>query len=329
MEAHKSAIGIDIGGTHTTLGLVRQDGNIIWQEQLKTRDYRTPGEFIAALEVMLQPQIGTIGMDNISGIGIGAPNGNYYSGTIELAANLPWKGVIPVAQMVKDCFHLPVRLTNDANAGALGEMIFGAARSMKNFAFITLGTGLGSGLVANGQLIYGHDGFAGELGHTIISPEGRPCGCGRKGCLETYASATGLVTTAIEFLQQQKQFETFPEDWLAPVWHRNRRVSAHDVFVAAENQDPTAIAVFDYTAKILGLSLANLVALTSPEAIIFFGGMANAGDHLFTPTKKYMEDNLLPVFKGKVQILRSQLPHANAALLGAASLVLEPIKSIE
>lgn len=321
MQTYKSAIGIDIGGTHTALGLVHQDGDITWQQQLKTRDYRTPEEFIMALKARLQPQIDAIGPDNISGIGIGAPNGNYYSGTIELAANLPWKGIIPLVQMVEDCFHLPVQLTNDANAGALGEMIFGAARNMKNFAFITLGTGLGSGLVANGRLIYGHDGFAGELGHTIVTPEGRPCGCGRKGCLETYASATGLVTTAIEFLQQQKQFENFPENWLTAVWQRTKQISAHDVFVAAENQDPTAMAIFDYTAKVLGLSLANLVALTSPEAIIFFGGMANAGTHLFSPTKKYMEDNLLAIYKNKVQILRSELPQANAALLGAASLV--------
>ena len=321
MQAFQSAVGIDIGGTHTTLGLVRQDGTISWQQQLKTRDYKTPEAFMAALKTTLQPQIDRIGHNHIAGIGIGAPNGNYYSGTIELAANLPWKGVIPLAQMAEEYFHLPVQLTNDANAGALGEMIFGAARHMKNFAFITLGTGLGSGLVANGQLVYGHDGFAGELGHTIAVPEGRPCGCGRKGCLETYASATGLVTTAIEFLQQQKQFETFPDNWLATVWQQKKQVSAHDVFIAAENHDPTAKAIFDYTAKILGLSLANLVALTSPEAIIFFGGMAKAGPHLFSPTQKYMEDNLLSVFKNKVQILRSQLPQANAALLGAASLV--------
>lgn len=321
MQVSQLAVGIDIGGTHTTLGIVRQDGKINWQEQLKTRDYHTPEAFVAALKTALQPQIDAIGQDKIAGIGIGAPNGNYYSGTIELAANLPWKGVIPLTKMVEDAFHLPVQLTNDANAGALGEMIFGVARNMKNFAFITLGTGLGSGLVANGQLIYGHDGFAGELGHTIAVPDGRPCGCGRKGCLETYASATGLVTTAIEFLQQQKQFETFPDNWLATVWQRDKQISAHDVFIAAENQDPTAMAIFDYTAKTLGLSLANLVALTSPEAIIFFGGMAKAGDYLFSPTQKYMEDNLLSIFKNKVQILRSQLPQANAALLGAASLV--------
>jgi len=321
MQASQLAIGIDIGGTHTTVGLVHQDGTISWQQQLKTRDYKTPEAFIAALKTTLQPQIDRIGRNHITGIGIGAPNGNYYSGTIELAANLPWKGVIPLTQMVEDAFHLPVQLTNDANAGALGEMIFGAAHHMKNFAFITLGTGLGSGLVANGQLIYGHDGFAGELGHTIALPEGRPCGCGRKGCLETYASATGLVTTAIEFLQQLKQFETYPDNWLATIWQQKKQISAHDVFIAAENHDPTAKAIFDYTAKILGLSLANLVALTSPEAIIFFGGMAKAGDYLFSPTKKYMEDNLLSVFKNKVQILRSQLPQANAALLGAASLV--------
>lgn len=321
MQAFQLAVGIDIGGTHTTLGIVNREGKICWQQQLNTRDYKTPESFVVALKSTLQAQIDCFGRDKFAGIGIGAPNGNHYSGTIELAANLPWKGVIPLSKMVESAFHLPVQLTNDANAGALGEMIFGAARHMKNFAFITLGTGLGSGLVTNGQLVYGHDGFAGELGHTIALSEGRPCGCGRKGCLETYASATGLVTTAIEFLQQQKQFETFPEHWLATIWQQQKQVSAHDVFIAAEHQDPTAIAIFDYTAKILGLSLANLVALTSPEAIIFFGGLANAGAHLLTPTKQYMEDNMLSIFKNKVRILRSGLPEANAALLGAASLV--------
>jgi glucokinase len=322
MQEKEFSIGIDIGGTNTDFGLVNRRGEISFQATLKTRDYKLPGDFVIALKNQLGPVIQKIGETKITGIGIGAPNGNVYSGNIELAANLPWKGTIPLRQMIKDTFGLPAFLTNDANATAIGEMTYGAAKGMQDFLLITLGTGVGSGFVANGKLIYGHDGFAGELGHVTAIRDGRPCGCGRRGCLETYASATGIVTTAIEFLRQEdiKFEDNMQADWLLPVWKKKNCVSAKEIYLAAKAGDPMAVEIFNFTGKILGQTLADAVAITSPKAIIFFGGLAKAGAYILTPTKKAMEENLLAIFKNKIEVIPSGLVERDAAILGAAAL---------
>jgi glucokinase len=247
----------------------------------------------------------------ISRIGIGAPNGNYYTGNIEHAANLKWKGIIPMAKWIENKFSKPTIITNDANAAAMGEMIYGVAKGMKDFIMVTLGTGVGSGFVANGKLILGHDGFAGELGHVIAIRNGRLCGCGRKGCLETYTSATGIVITANEILMQSKEASLLREA------HTITSKSIHD---AALLGDRIALQIFDYTANILGQTLADAVAITSPEAIILFGGLSLAGDFILKPTQQYMDDNLLINYKGKVKILSSAFQGSDAAILGAAAL---------
>jgi len=253
----------------------------------------------------------------MKGIGLGAPNGNYYSGTIEYAPNLPWKGIIPLAKLVENKFKLPVVLTNDANAAALGEMMYGAAQGMNDFIMITLGTGVGSGIVANGKLIYGHDGFAGELGHTIIIPGGRfHQGTGKKGSLESYASATGVRLTTLELLAKSKtpsSLRDIPAD----------QVDSKKVYDAAMEGDDLAKEIFEYTGKILGMALANFVMFSSPEAIILFGGLTKAGDLLLKPTREHMEDNLIQVFQNKVKILVSHLKESDAAILGASALVWE------
>ena len=246
-------------------------------------------------------------------MGVGAPNGNYYSGTIEFAPNLPWRGIIPLAAMFEDKLGIPTALTNDANAAAIGEMTYGAARGLKDFIMITLGTGVGSGIVINGQLVYGHDGFAGELGHVIVNPEGRVCGCGRKGCLETYCSATGVARTAREFLVARSE----------PSLLRNvpvEDIQSKDVYDAAVKGDKLAQEIFEYTGKILGEALANFVAFSSPEAIILFGGLAKSGDYITKPIQKALEDNVLNIYKGKTKLLLSQLKDADAAVLGASAL---------
>ena len=247
------------------------------------------------------------------GIGLGAPNGNYYKGTIEQPPNLSWKYVDVVA-MLRRWYSIPVALTNDANAAALGEMLFGAAKGMKDFIVITLGTGLGSGIVANGELIYGHDGFAGEIGHTIVDPNGRQCGCGRRGCLETYASASGIRRTVEELLKMPAPPSELREISLD-------QITSKRVFEAAQRGDKLALEAFELTGRYLGMKLADSVAHTSPEAIILFGGLAAAGDFIFSPTKKYMEEFLLNIFKNKVRLLPSSLPKGNAAILGAAALM--------
>jgi glucokinase len=255
------------------------------------------------------------GIGRFIGIGVGAPNGNYYSGTIEYAPNLPWKGIIPLAKMMRDVFHLPVVLTNDANAAAIGEMMYGAAKDMKDFIMITLGTGVGSGIVANGQLIYGHDGFAGELGHTIIIPDGRyHAGTGKHGSLESYASATGVVLTAQELLARDDQ----------PSLLRSIPIESLDskkVYEAAMKGDVLAKEIFDFTGKILGMALANFVMFSSPEAIILFGGLTKSGDLLLKPVREHMENNLIQIFQNKVKILVSHLKESDAAILGASALV--------
>ena len=254
------------------------------------------------------------GIEKFKGFGIGAPNGNFYSGTIEFAPNLPWKGVIRLKKMFEDALGIPCALTNDANAAAIGEMTYGAARGMKDFIMITLGTGVGSGIVANGQLIYGHDGFAGELGHVIVRREnGRLCGCGRKGCLEAYCSATGVARTAREFLVSRPEpslLRDIPAE----------EITSKDVYDAAVKGDKLAAEIFEFTGTLLGEALADFIAFSSPEAIILFGGLAKSGDYIFKPVQKAIDDNVLPIFKGKTKLLLSELKDADAAVLGASAL---------
>lgn len=312
------AIGIDIGGTGTKFGIVDRVGNVLFSSEMSTRKHAEVETFIDELYNHLSDLIAKAGgVGRMKGIGVGAPNGNYYTGTIEYAPNLPWKGIIPLAKMIEDKFKLPVTLTNDANAAAIGEMMYGAAKGMNDFIMITLGTGVGSGIVANGKLVYGHDGFAGELGHTIIIPDGRIHeGTGKKGSLESYASATGVRLTTLELLEKSDQ----------PSWLRNVPVDEIDskkVYDAAMEGDELAKSIFAYTGKILGLALANFVMFSSPEAIVLFGGLTKAGDLILKPTRESMEENLIQVFQNKVKILVSHLKESDAAILGASALVWE------
>jgi glucokinase len=311
-------IGIDIGGTGTKFGIVDRDGNVLFSSEISTKKHATVGSFINELYDALSELIERSGgSGRIKGIGVGAPNGNFYTGTIEYAPNLPWKGVIPLAELLEAKFKLPVTLTNDANAAAIGEMMYGAAKGMKDFIMITLGTGVGSGIVANGQLIYGHDGFAGELGHTIVIPDGRfHPGTGKKGPLESYASATGVRNTAIEILEKTTEpslLRAVPKDQL----------DSKSVYEAAIQGDKVALEIFEFTGKILGLALANAIMFSSPEAIILFGGLTKAGDLILKPTKEHMEENLIQVFQNKVKILVSHLKESDAAILGASALAWE------
>lgn len=312
------AIGIDIGGTGTKFGIVDRDGNVLFTDEISTKKHTEINTFIdelySSLAVLIE-KAGGIG--RMKGIGVGAPNGNYYTGTIEYAPNLPWKGIIPLAKLIENKFKLPVTLTNDANAAAIGEMMYGAAKGMKDFIMITLGTGVGSGIVANGKLIYGHDGFAGELGHTIVIPDGRlHKGTGKKGSLESYASATGVTLTAIELLEKSKE-----ESLLRKV--PKEKLDSKAVYEAAILGDKLALEIFDFTGKILGLALANAVMFSSPEAIVLFGGLTKAGDLILKPTRENMEANLIQVFQNKVKILVSHLKESDAAILGASALVWE------
>ena len=313
------AIGIDIGGTNSKFGIVDQRGDILYRGAISTRKHEVVEDFIGELFNAIEPAISSVGgIETIKGIGVGAPNGNYYTGTIEYAPNLPWKGVIPFADMMTKKFNLPTSLTNDANAAAVGEMMYGAARGIKDFIMITLGTGVGSGIVANGQLIYGHDGFAGELGHTIIIPGGRyHAGTGAYGSLEVYASATGMRLTALELLEKQPEKTSLLRNYPAD------ELESSNIFDCAEQGDEIAKEVFEYTGKILGMALANFIMFSSPEAIILFGGPTKAGDLLLKPVRKAMEENLLPIFRNKVKLIFSLLRESDAAILGASALVWE------
>ena len=309
-------IGIDVGGTNTVAGIVDKRGRIIVSGSIKTATHSEVEDYLDELTALLEELIDkTTTKDQIKGIGAGTPNGNYFSGSIEFAPNLPWKGVIPFAQMLKDRVGIPVTLTNDANAAAIGEMTYGAARGMKDFIVITLGTGVGSGIVINGKLVYGHDGFAGELGHVIMRRDnGRLCGCGRKGCLEAYASATGMARTAREHLEQQPNVQT-----------KLREIPAEDitskhVFDAAMAGDEMAKEIFKFTGEILGEAFADFVAFSRPEAIILFGGLSKAGDLIMNPIRESMERNLLTIFKGKIKLMFSSLKESDAAVLGASAL---------
>jgi len=312
------AVGIDIGGTGTKFGVVDRDGNVLFSGEISTKKHAEVTTFIDELYNALSALIEKAGgIGRMKGIGVGAPNGNYYTGTIEYAPNLPWKGVIPMSKLMESKFKLPVTLTNDANAAAIGEMMYGAAKGMKDFIMITLGTGVGSGIVANGKLIYGHDGFAGELGHTIIIPDGRMHpGTGKKGSLESYASATGVRYTALELLEgtdEKSELRNIPKDEL----------DSKKVYEAAIKGDELARHVYEYTGRILGLALANAVMFSSPEAIVLFGGLTKAGDLILKPTREHMEANLIQVFQNKVKILISHLRESDAAILGASALVWE------
>ena len=311
-------IGVDLGGTNTVFGIVSARGEVIAQDSIKTKQHKTAAEFVEAGLACLRPLVTQVGgIEQIQGMGIGAPNGNYYNGTIEFAPNLPWAhdGVIPLAQLFSDALGIPVKLTNDANAAAMGEMTYGAARGMKNFIVITLGTGVGSGIVINDQVVYGCDGFAGELGHVIMDrrPEARPCGCGRKGCLEAYCSASGVARTAREILQTTDRPSLLREKPLD-------EIESLDVSIAADKGDEVAQEIFEFTGKMLGEACADFAAFSSPEAFIFFGGLCKAGDLIMNPIKASYDASVLKIFKGKPKFLVSSLMNANAAVLGASAL---------
>lgn len=309
-------VGIDIGGTNTVFGIVDARGVVIASSSIKTLKHADINDYIEDLYQGVMHLLETHdAVGKVYGIGIGAPNANYYNGMIESAVNLPWPTPLPLAKMVSEKFGIPVAITNDANAAAIGEMTYGAARGMKNFIMITLGTGVGSGIVINGQLVYGHDGFAGELGHTIIKRNnGRLCGCGRNGCLETYCSATGVARTAREFLEARSNepslLRNMPTD----------EITSKDVYDAAIAGDKLAKDVFEFTGDILGAALADFTIFSAPEAFILFGGLAKSGELLMKPLRESMEKNMMPIWKGKVKVLLSELKEADAAVLGASAL---------
>lgn len=312
------AIGIDIGGTNTKFGTVDRKGNILEQDRLLTNEHESVQGFIDDLHKKLTPMIQKHGgIKKFAGIGVGAPNGNYYSGTIEYAANLKWRGIIPFAKMMNEKFGLPVKLTNDANAAAMGEMMYGCAKGIKHFITITLGTGVGSGIVIDGKIVLGHDGFAGELGHVIIRRGGRlHPGTGLRGSLESYASATGVRETALELLTSNPKEESLLRDYSI-----NDLITSQTVYECAIRGDKIANQIFEITGQILGEALADFVKFSSPEAIILFGGLTKAGDLIMNPTRKAMEENQLQIFQNKVKLLFSDLKEADAAILGASALV--------
>jgi glucokinase len=308
-------IGIDIGGTNTKFGLVDRTGTVLFQDRISTQQYEEINDYVNALTAALTAALTSHGANyTLSGIGIGAANGNYYKGTIEHATNLKWKGIIPLSDMLSKPFDVPVLVTNDANAAAVGEMVYGAAKNMKDFIVITLGTGLGSGFVCNGQLVNGKHGIAGELGHTTVNYAGRYCNCGKRGCLETYVSATGIKRSVYKLLA----------DHLEPSELRGisfDNLNTKMITEAAIRGDIIARAAYEYTGRILGIKLAETVVHTDPEAIFLFGGLSLAGDLIFKPTIKHMESNLMPLFRGKVKVLPSGLQNQSAPILGASSLV--------
>lgn len=311
-------IGMDMGGTNTVFGVVDARGSVISKSAIKTGKHTDVNLYIQDLYNELIKLIDAAGgADKFRGIGIGAPNGNYYTGNIEHAPNLPWKGVVPFAKLMTAKFGIPAALTNDANAAAFGEMTYGAAHGMKNFIMITLGTGVGSGIIIDGKVLYGHDGFAGELGHvTAVRNNGRLCGCGKSGCLETYASATGVARSAREIIESSTKdslLRNIPLD----------SITSKDVFDAAMEGDEVAKEIFNFTGKILGECLADFVAFSSPEAIVLFGGLSKAGDLILNPIRENMEKNLLPLWRGKIKLFFSDLKEADAAVLGASALAWE------
>ncbi|MFA6831026.1 MAG: ROK family protein [Bacteroidaceae bacterium] len=312
-------VGIDVGGTNTVFGIVDARGEIKAQSSISTRGHATAEEYVSAVCNAMIPLIEeTVGIDKIKGVGVGAPNGNYYNGTIEFAPNLPWRGVIPLAKLFEDRLGIPCALTNDANAAAVGEMTYGVAKGMKNFIMITLGTGVGSGIVIDGHVVYGHDGFAGELGHVIVrrGADARQCGCGRKGCLEAYCSATGVARTAKEIVTNATE-----ETSLSKI--KIDDITSKDVYEAAVAGDKVAQSIFDFTGNMLGEAIANFIAFSSPEAVVLFGGLAKSGKYIMDPIKESVDKNILNIFKGKTKLLVSDLKDSDAAVLGASALAWE------
>ena len=310
-------VGIDVGGQTTKIGVVDARGAVLAQTVIRTDTCDEVAPFIAELAAAVNKVIKEAGVEgNVRGIGVGAPNGNYYTGTIENAPNLRWgRTRVEFTKLLTEAIGLPVALTNDANAAAVGEMTYGAARGMKNFIMITLGTGVGSGIVINGEVVYGHDGFAGELGHTIaVRTNGRACGCGRSGCLEAYCSAMGVARTAREWLELSDE----------PSLLRNvETIASKDVYEAAKEGDKLALKVFEFTGKLLGRSFADFIAFSAPEAIVLFGGLARAKEFLLPPMEQSMNEHVLGLWKDKVKIVFSQLKESDAAILGASALAWE------
>lgn len=317
----KVAIGIDIGGTNTAIGVVDAEGNVLVKDNISTPSHGDVDQYIADLSAAVKELIKSVKQLNenaeVLGIGIGAPNGNYYNGTIEHAPNLSFKGVVHFVALLKEKFPelQAIALTNDANAAAIGEMIYGGAKGLKNFAMYTLGTGVGSGIVVDGKLVYGHDGFAGECGHTTLIPGGRLCGCGAKGHLEAYCSAPGMKRTAFEIMARDNAGDSLLAD------KSFKELTSKMIFDAAEKGDKVALEVFEQTGKWLGQGLADTVHHNSPEAIFLFGGPVAAGDYIFKPTVASLEEHLLPIFKNKIKVLPSELKPGDAAIVGASALV--------
>lgn len=312
-------LGLDMGGTNSVLGIVDARGHVLARTSIKTQEYADINDYVDALYTEAMRIIEPVGgIEMFRGMGAGAPNGNYYTGNIELAPNLPWKGIVPLARLLSDKFGIPCHVTNDANAAAMGEMVYGVAKGMKNFIMITLGTGVGSGIVIDGKVVYGHDGFAGELGHVTVdrSENARTCGCGGKGHLEAYASATGVARSAKEIISSTSEPTLLRQ---LDIDH----ITSKDVFDAAEAGDEVAKRIFDYTGTILGHSFADFVAFSAPEAIILFGGLTKSGHWIMDPVVRAMEESLLPIWKGKIKVLFSDLKESDAAVLGASALAWE------
>jgi glucokinase len=308
-------LGIDIGGTTTSFAIVERDGKCLVQEVHPTRAEEPASRLVSRISERFREVFPPFSETYaLTGVGIGAPNANYYTGIVEHPPNLNWGPSVNLAGLFRDAFALPVAVTNDANAAAIGEMEFGAARGMRHFIVITLGTGVGSGIVVNGEILYGADGFAGEIGHTVVDPQGRRCACGKRGCLEAYASAAGLCRTVMTLLADQMDDSELRRFSI-------RDLTARDVFEAASRGDEIARDAFRETGRILGMKLADAVAFTSPEAIFLFGGLAAAGELLFEPTRRSLEAHLLNIYRGKVRLLASGLRDGNAAVLGAAALI--------
>jgi glucokinase len=315
----KVVAGVDIGGTNTRFGLVDEKGKVLSESNFSTTDYPKINDFVTALCAGIKKLTAANKEYKLMGIGIGAPDANYHRGTIEHAPNLAWKGIVPLADLIKKKINVPVVVTNDANAAAMGEMIFGVAKGMKDFIMFTLGTGTGSGIVIDGKMVYGHTGFAGELGHMTVVPGGRECGCGRKGCLETYASASGLVRTVLELMSEMR--DESPLRNIPPA-----KLTSKKIAEAAARKDPIAVEAMNRTAGVLGFGIINSIVFSSPEAIILFGGLANAGEMLFAPVRKYLKENNYVLMKDTVKILASGIPESKGAVMGSAALIWNDLK---
>lgn len=314
----KVVSGVDIGGTNTVFGLVDMTGKVLSEGHLKTTDYPEVNDFVKALGSGIKGLLSNQQDLELAGVGIGAPDANYHRGTIEHAPNLAWKGIVPLADLVKTELGVPVVVTNDANAAAMGEMIFGGAKNMKNFIVLTLGTGLGSGIVIDGKMVYGHTGFAGEVGHMTVVPGGRVCGCERRGCLEAYASASGLVRTVSELISEMREDSILRD--VPP-----SQLTAKQIADAASKGDPVAVRAMEETAEKLGFGIVNSIVFSSPEAIFLFGGLAQAGEAIFAPVRKYLQKHNYILFKDTVKILPSGISETNGAVLGAAALILNEL----